>query len=108
MEPKGRLVLILLALSSLGSWSVSSQTLAHRYSFQDVAGSTDFVDSVGGANGTLNNATAGNPGSASLDGTELLLDGSGGYANLPAGIISNYAQLTVEFWADFSSSNPFW
>jgi len=40
----------------------------------------DFTDSVGGANGTLNNAGASNPNSASLDGSQLQLDGTGGYA----------------------------
>jgi len=91
-----------------GTWCASAQTLTHRYSFHDTAGSSTFVDSVDGANGTLNNATASNPNSASLDGSELVLDGTGGYANLPAGLISNYTQLTVEFWADFDASNPTW
>ena len=100
--------LLMVTLFGLGTWVTSAQVLTHRYSFQDTAGSSTFVDSVGGADGTLNNTTAGNPNSASLDGTELLLDGAGGYANLPAGIVSNYTQLTVEFWADFSASNPFW
>lgn len=90
------------------AWCLSAQTLTHRYSFKDTAGSPTFADSVGGAVGALNNDTASNPGSASLDGTELVLDGNGGYAYLPGGIISNYTQLTVEFWADFSASNPLW
>jgi hypothetical protein len=90
------------------AWCLSAQTLTHRYSFKDTAGSSTFDDSVGGADGSLNNTTASNPNSASLDGTELALDGTGGYANLPGGIISSYTQLTVEFWADFSASNPLW
>jgi hypothetical protein len=98
----------LLALLSFVTWCASAQTLTHRYSFKDTAGSSTFADSVGGADGSLNNSTASNPNSASLDGTELLFDGTGGYANLPTGLISNYTQLTVEFWADFSSSNPLW
>ncbi|HWX19167.1 MAG TPA: LamG-like jellyroll fold domain-containing protein [Candidatus Binatia bacterium] len=98
----------LLALICFATWCASAQTLTHRYSFKDTAGSSTFADSVGGSDGSLNNSTASNPNSASLDGTELLLDGTGGYANLPAGIISNYTSLTVEFWVDFSSSNPLW
>lgn len=78
-------------------------TLVHRYSFQDQAGSTTFADSVGGPawNGTIY-------GSASLSGSSLQLDGAtGSYASLPANIMSNYTQMTVEFWADIGS-NPVW
>src|SRR5690242_13139100 len=74
---------LLAALCLGGALSVSAQSLIHRYSFSDAAGSSTFVDSVGTANGTLNNATAGNPTSASLDGSQLELDGTGGYATLP-------------------------
>lgn len=97
-----------LALGFFGAVSASAQSLAHRYSFNDPAGSSTFVDSVGGANGTLNNATAGNPNSASLDGSQLQLDGTGGFAVLPAGLISTNTTVTIEFWASFSSSNSVW
>jgi hypothetical protein len=85
----------------------SAQTLVHRYSFQDSAGSQTFADSVGGSawNGTLNNQNGGTP---YLSGSSLELDGLGDFAELPAGITSNYTQITVEFWADFSASNPVW
>ncbi len=79
-------------------------TLVHRYSFQDTAGSTTFADSVGGSawDGTLQ-------GSAALDGSSLQLDGSVGcFASLPSYIMSNYTQMTVEFWVDVAPSNPFW
>ena len=79
-------------------------TLVHRYSFQDTAGSTTFADSVGGSawDGTLQ-------GSAALDGSSLQLDGSVGcYATLPSYIMSNYTQMTVEFWVDVAPSNPIW
>jgi len=61
-----------------------SQTLTHRYSFNDTAGSTSCSVSVGGAswNGTLINT-------ATLDGSQMQLDG-GGWATLPSGIISSY------------------
>ncbi len=79
-------------------------TLVHRYSFQDQAGSSTFADSVGGSNwdGTLQ-------GSAALTGSSLQLDGSSGcYASLPPNIMSNYTQMTVEFWADIGPGNPIW
>ncbi len=99
----------LLAVLIFGAaFCVSAQTLVNRYSFNDSAGSSTFTDSVGGANGTVNNSTATNPNSAALDGSQLQLDGTGGYANLPGGLISPYTQVTIEFWASFSSSNPTW
>ncbi len=91
-----------------GALFASAQTLTHRYSFNDTAGSSTFVDSVGAANGTVNNSTAVNPNSASLDGSQLQLDGTGGYALLPAGMVSGNAQVTIEFWASFSADNPYW
>jgi hypothetical protein len=70
--------------------------LAHRYSF-----TTDASDSVGGANGTLN-------GDASISGGAVVLTGntnavSGGYSSviLPAGILSNVDEVTIETWATF-------
>lgn len=79
-------------------------TLVHRYSFHDTAGSSTVADSVGGPdwNGALQ-------GSAVLTGTNLLLNGSAGcYVSLPANIMSNYTQMTVEFWADIGAGNPDW
>jgi hypothetical protein len=43
-----------------------------------------------------------------LDGAQLQMDGTGGYANLPNGLVSVYTQVTIEFWGSFSSSNPYW
>jgi len=97
-----------VALCLGGAWCVSAQTLAHRYSFNDAAGSSTFVDSVGGADGTLENGTAVNANSASLDGSQLQLDGTGGYAELPGGLISTNTQVTIEFWASFSATNDVW
>jgi hypothetical protein len=99
---------LLVVLCFGAAWCASAETLIHRYSFNDLAGSSTFIDSMGGAEGTLNNSLAGNPSSASLDGSQLQLDGTGGYANLPGGLISSNTQVTIEFWATFSSSNPFW
>lgn len=80
-----------------------AQTLTHRYSFSDPVSNTTFHDSVGGSSwdGSL-------IGSATLDGSSLQLDGFGGWATLPPGLISNYTQVSVEFWATLSDQNPTW
>ncbi|HEV2208889.1 MAG TPA: LamG-like jellyroll fold domain-containing protein [Verrucomicrobiae bacterium] len=92
-----------LLLPASQSTGFAQATLVHRYSFNDAPGSTNFVDSVGGAawNGTLQ-------GTAALDGTQLQLDGLGGFATLPAGIVHNYSQVSIEFWATFGPDNPVW
>ena len=82
----------------------SPATLVHRYSFQDLAGSSSFADSVGGSawNGTVQ-------GDATLTGSSLMLDGAYGcYAWLPPYITAGYTQMTVEFWADIDGANPPW
>lgn len=99
---------LVAALCVGGALCVSAQSLTHRYSFNDTAGNSTFTDSVSGADGTLNNSTAGNPTSASLDGSQLQLDGTGGFATLPGGLISTNTQVTIEFWASFGSANSFW
>lgn len=85
--------------------AAKAQTLTHRYSFNDPAGSRTFADSVGGADwaGTLEDSQDNFSGTAYLDGTNLDLDGQGSFAELPAGIITGYSQVTVEFWL---SANP--
>lgn len=90
---------LLLGAAALGR----AQTLVHRYSFNDTAFNPTFVDSVGGVNWTGTNV-----GSAYVDGSQLQLDGASAWAILPAGIVSSYSQVTIEFWATFYSSNPVW
>ncbi len=82
-----------------------AQTLVHRYSFNEPAGSQSFADSVGGPAWAGDIVT--NGGSPELTGDGLFLSGEGDYASLPAGIMSNYTQITVEFWVD-SAINPNW
>lgn len=86
-------------LSATQSVTVAQNYLApsHRYSFNDPAGSTTAADSIGGAawNGTVF-------GNASLNGSQLVLDGSDGtYLGLPAEIIGHGTAVTVEAWASF-------
>ncbi len=71
-------------------------TLDHRYSF-----TTDASDSIGGANGTLNN-------NAQIVNGQVMLDGFGtsgttvpigpSYVSLPSGLFSTYPSTTIETW----------
>ncbi|HWY30047.1 MAG TPA: hypothetical protein VNX46_04800, partial [Candidatus Acidoferrum sp.] len=69
--------------------------LVHRYSFTN-ATATAAVDSIGGVNGTLN-------GTASFNSSgQLVLDGTvGSSVHLPAGILSNLDEVTIETWVTF-------
>jgi len=67
--------------------------LAHRYSF-----ASDVSDSVGMAHGTLMGNAGVTNGALKLTGT------SGGYANLPGGLVSGSGAVSVEFWATFGAS----
>lgn len=91
-----------------GAFGASAQSLTHRYSFNDTAGSTTFADSVGGADGSLNNSDASSSTSASLDGSQLQLDGGGGYATLPPNLVSTNTQVTIEFWVSPGPGNNPW
>lgn len=73
--------------------------LAHRYSFSETSGTT-ASDSVGGANGTLS-------GDATFSGTgQVVLSGNlGSSVTLPAGILSNFDEVTIETWATFPGVN---
>ncbi len=96
------LITILTCLFLSTTSQLFAQTLTHRYSFNDSAGSPTASDSVGGPtwDGTL-------LGSASLDGSRLQLDG-GGWVLLPSGLITNYSQLSVEFWVSYDLNNQAW
>lgn len=85
----GALIVPAIALSVPGE-------LAHRYSF-----TSDVTDSVGGANGQAlqrgtPEAPLGTP--VVFDGSQAILDGVGGYIDLPNGIISSKTAVTIEAW----------
>lgn len=64
--------------------------LAHRYSF-----TSNAWDSIGGAHGTLK-------GNAVITNGALKLTGaSGGYLDLPGGLVSGSSAVSIEFWASF-------
>src|SRR5260370_42706602 len=95
----------LVAILSFGVvCCASAQNLIHRYSFNDPAGSSTFADSVASATGMLNNSASANPNSAYLNGSQLQLDGTGGYAVLPPALIRTNTQAAVEFWASYSNN----
>ena len=73
----------------------------HRYRFNNPS-ATIAVDSIGGANGTLNGAAAFN-GSG-----QLVLNGTvGSSVSLPAGILGGLDEVTIETWATFPGAiNP--
>jgi hypothetical protein len=79
--------------------SPSTAHMIHRYSFTETSGAT-AGDSIGGANGTLN-------GDATFSGTgQLVLSGNvGSSVGLPAGILSNLDEVTIETWVSFPSTN---
>ncbi len=67
--------------------------LAHRYSF-----TTNVWDSIGMSHGSL-------VGNATVTNNALHLTGaSGDYVNLPGGLISGSAAVTMEFWATFGAN----
>jgi hypothetical protein len=79
-----------------------SRTLVHRYSFNDLPGSTTAADSIGGTawNGTLPN------GGAFGGGQLALASSSNQYLQLRTGILSNYPAVTIEAWVTFWDQLP--
>ncbi len=81
--------------------------LVHRYSFNESSGTT-ASDSVGGANGNLmGGATFNGSGQVVLNGATnnpILADGVASYVSLPAGLVSNMNQITIEAWASVNAS----
>ena len=76
-------------------------TLVHRYRFNETSGTT-VADAIGGSawNGTL-------PLGGTFGGGQLALAAaSSQYVQLPAGILSNYAAVTIEAWATFPDQIP--
>ena len=92
-EASSKLVALILIFLGL-PYLLPAQTIQHRYSF-----TSDASDSVGGTNwnGTLQ-------GNAYIANGTLVLPGGGdsdnpsGYVQLPNGIVSNDASITVECW----------
>jgi len=84
--------------------------LIHRWSFNEVGGTT-VTDSVGGQNGTLmvlmsNSVPRG--ALPTLNGTEVTMDGLGGYVDLGNGIFSGLTNCTIEIWFRFLDNSSNW
>jgi hypothetical protein len=75
--------------------ALSSASLIHRYSF-----TTDASDSVGGANGVLQN------GASVKNGSVILNAALAQYVSLPTGIVSNLTDVTFEAWFNASTLYP--
>ncbi len=100
------LTAIVGAFTSTNSITVTvvpvNATLIHRYSFNEGSGTT-ASDSVGGVtwNATL-------VGTAAFNGSgQVVLDGAtngANYVQLPAGIVSNLSEVTIEVWASFGTT----
>jgi len=75
-----------------------SVTPIHRYSFTAGSGTTvpDSITSNPSYEATL-------VGGATLGGGQVTLDGSTGYVQLPAGILTGAHDVTIETWASFTS-----
>ena len=100
-----RMVVALVAALTLGVAALAptpaSAGLVNRWSFSESGGAgTSLIDSQGGAHGTIvdvggNDGTVGG-GQVTLAGGA---QGSSDYVDLPDGLISGYADVTIETWA---------
>jgi hypothetical protein len=82
----------------------AATTLIHEYKFSETSG-TDLADSVPGNSPTWDGTLMGG---ATLTGSQVVLDGSTGYIQLPSGILSGLNQVTIEVWASFGSPIHTW
>lgn len=78
----------------------NTTSLLHRYSFNEIAGSSTAADSVPGNSPTWDGALNGG---ASLNGNQLVLDGVDGFVQFPGGILSGLDAVTVETWVSFGT-----
>lgn len=90
-----RMVLLLIATQ------ITNAALMHEYSFNDATSSTNAIDSVGGATGSLY------PGASYPGNGTILLDGTSGFVYLPDDIISNYTSVSFEIWTT-PTTEPVW
>ena len=82
----------------------ATPSLLHEYKFNETSGSVS-VDSVAGGSSAWNATLVGG---ASLGGGQVTLDGASGYVQLPAGILTNQNDITIETWASFSGPINTW
>ncbi|MBC8094619.1 MAG: hypothetical protein H7Y43_02295, partial [Akkermansiaceae bacterium] len=73
----------------------SGTTLIHRWNFNETNGTT-AVDSIGGANGTLQGNAVLGGGFVRLPNTGSATDSS--YVRIPGGLLNNLAAVSIECW----------
>ncbi len=73
--------------------------LVHRYSFNETAGSTIAVDSVGQADGVVLG------GAVFTDDGKLNLAGTNGYVDLPNGLVSGLTNISLESWVTWNGGS---
>lgn len=86
----------------LGASPLAQAELIHRYSF-----TTDVSDSVGTAHGTAAQlrdgvGLVGSP--VFFQDGQAVLDGTGGYIDLPNGLVSSLTNMTIEGWVTWNGS----
>lgn len=84
----------------------NSAVLKHLYTFTNT---TQVIDTVGGANGTVYPPLGSNK-PITLDGSRAIFPGDGTYANapyiaLPAGLINQMGDVSIEMWCGRSQLN---
>ncbi len=84
----------------------SAAVLMHRYSFTEPSGSTVVTDSVAAALGGTNGVLVATDGSDFNSGGQLILNGTDGHVELPAGMISRLTSVTFETWVTPLSGTP--
>jgi hypothetical protein len=79
----------------------SATNLIHRYSFNEPALSTTVTDSIRGSNGVPRSTPTGTL--PTFDGSQVTLDGVGGYIDLPNRMLAGLTNVSFEFWATYTS-----
>jgi hypothetical protein len=84
------------------AFSASSATnLIHRYSFNEPLGSTTVIDSIRGSNGVARATPVGSV--PTFDGSQVTLDGGGGYIDLPNRMLAGLTNVSFEFWVTWTT-----
>jgi len=87
----------------------NAPVLAHQYLFTNAPSSTVVVDTIGGANGTVYGPLGTNK-PITFDGSHVIFPGDGDYTtepyvNLPAGLINQMGDVTIELWGGQTQVN---
>jgi len=95
--------LIAVGITAIEFPANAATNLIHRYSFNEPIGSTTVTDSVRGSNGVARVLTTTVGSVPTFDGTQVTLDGVGGYIDLPNRMLAGLTNVTFEFWTTYAS-----